>query len=425
LVKIFSRLYLFLFLGIARVILRGEPHFFNAFKRALRGDSRCILAFRHPNGGEPQLLTWFVLYRLRQVAAKAEVSFAIRPHIVFVYGYEVLRWGGSIARLVMPRLGAMPVHHAKLDSSGMARIYKAIVDGPYPLAIAPEGQVSYTTEDIPRLEQGTIRIGFHAADRIAKSGRDCPVEVLPVSVHFRYGRWGKITLELALKRIERYTGFRRLGQKNPLLPFAERLRRCRDHILEVNEKRYGIPPERESPFSDRIDRLMAAGLEAAERILGRKPGDGGDVFNRIYFLQQLCWDRIFLPGRHTLSGMSSVERSVADLMAGEAWHASRHLELADFSWYFRTPLPREEAPLHLKIEYVQNLWDFANRTMGGAYANRVMYIYPRRVILQAGPAINLTERLPEYRRDRKAAITGAMTALREAYFDCIEAAGRA
>lgn len=116
-----------------------------------------------------------------------------------------------------------------------------------------------------------------------------------------------------------------------------------------------------------------------------------------------------------------MERSVADLRAGEAWHAGRHLELVDFVWYFRGPLPTEETPHHLKIEYIQNLWDFANRTMGGAYSNRVKYIYPRRVIIQTGAPLNLSERLPDYHRDRKGTINQTMSDLKDAYLRCIEA----
>jgi 1-acyl-sn-glycerol-3-phosphate acyltransferase len=417
LVKLLVRLYLFLFLGVARVVLRGDKHLFSAFKRALSGDSRCILAFRHPNGGEPQLLAWFIIFKLRRLAARAGFSFALKPHTYFVYGYEVVRWGGVVARLVMPRLGAMPVHHSKLDSQGLTRIYEAIIRGPYPLAIAPEGQVSYTTEDIPRLEQGPIRIGFHAASRLVKAGKDCPVEILPVSFHYRYGLWGKMTLEMLIKKIERYTQVKR-EKGNSSLPFTERLERCRDHILEVNERRYGISPDRDRAFSDRVDRIIEAALECTGRILGVKDGET-DVFKRLYFLRQLCWDRIFLPDHASFKGMSRVERAAADLRAGEAWHAGRHLELVDFVWYFRAPLPSGSASMHVKIEYVQNLWDFANRTMGGAYSNRTN-IFPRRVIIQVAPAINLTERLPDYHRDKKGTILKAISDLKDAYLACIQ-----
>jgi hypothetical protein len=422
-VKILARMYLLIFLGIARVLLRDNGHMFDVFQRALRGDSRCILAFRHPNGGEAQLLLWFIIFRLRQLAKKEGVSFAIRPHALFVYGFEVIRWGGLIARLVMPRLGALPVHHAKMDSMGMSQIYRAIIDGPYPLALAPEGQVSYTTEDVPRLEQGTVRIGFNAAERMEKEGKSCPVEVLPVSVHFRYGPWGNVSLKRLLKKIEKYTGLKNQGDQNGRLSVPDRMRRARDYILAVNEKRYGISPRENQSFAERVDAVMEAALRQAEGILGIERRRE-DLIERLYIIRQLCWDYMYLPGKDTLRDLPGIERAVTDLKAGEAWYASRHMELVDFVWYFRVEVPEEDAPLHVRIEYVQNLWDFANRTMGGAYSKRVINIHPKRVLIQVAPPLNLTERLPDYRADRKGAIAAAISDLKTAYLNCIQEAGK-
>jgi hypothetical protein len=196
---------------------------------------------------------------------------------------------------------------------------------------------------------------------------------------------------------------------------------ARDHIIAANEKRYGLQPGPEDGFNERIDRIMETALMRAEDILGIKTE--GDIFTRMYSLRQFCWDLMIIPGVDSLDRLSSVERGVADLRAGEAWHAGRHLELIDFVWYFRVPLPEEDSPLHHKIEYVQNLWDFANRTMGGAYANRIN-IFPRRVIIQAGPPLNLSERLPEYHVDKRSAIIKAMADLKDAYLACIDAVNR-
>jgi 1-acyl-sn-glycerol-3-phosphate acyltransferase len=416
--KLLARLYLFLFYGVAKVVLRGQKDLFNAFKRALEGKSRCIIAFRHPNGGEPQLLAWFFLFKLRRLAAKAGVKFSRFPHAFFVYGYEVVRWGGWAVRFVMPNVGAMPIHHSKVDTKGMARIYRALTDGPYPLALAPEGQVSYTTESVPRLEPGAVRIGFHAADRLAKAGSDRPVEILPVAVHFRFGPWGRFTLARLIRKIEKYTC---AGKELRALAISQRLKVSRDHILEVNEKRYGLKSDPEIPFEERLDAVIDAALAATERILGVK--SEGDLFARMYYLRQLCWDRMILPGVDSLDNLPGVERGVTDLAAGEAWHASRHLELVDFSWYFRVPLPADDAPMHRLVEYSQNLWDFANRTMGGAYGNRVS-IFPRRVIVQSAPVINLSERLSGYREDRKATISKTMQDLLDSYQYCIDEINR-
>jgi 1-acyl-sn-glycerol-3-phosphate acyltransferase len=420
LLRLLARLYLFLFYGIAKTVLRGQNDLFAAFKRALEGKSRCIIAFRHPNGGEPQLLTWFFLFKLRRLAARAGVKFARFPHAVFVYGYEVVRWGGWPARFVMPNVGAMPIHHSKLDSRGMERIYRALANGPYPLALAPEGQVSYTTDDVPRLEPGVIRIGFHVADRLSRAGggkEKIPVEILPVAIHFRFGSWGRLTLEFLIRKIEKYTGVSCIDDTGGRLPYSRRISLSREHLLAVSEKRYGLKSDRELSFAERLDAVISAALGATERILGVK--SKGDLFSRMYSLRQICWDRLILPGVGSISSFSGVEQGVMDLAAGEAWHAGRHLEVVDLGWYFRGPVPDDAAPLHRKIEYAQNLWDFTSRTMGGAYSDRIS-IFPRRVIIQAAPVINLSERLPEYHADRKAAVAGTLKALGDAYRRCIE-----
>ncbi|MCL1927797.1 MAG: acyltransferase [Treponema sp.] len=411
-----GRFYLFFGLGIVRIVIRNGRPFYEAYKRALAGKSRCILAFRHPNGGEAQILMWFILFILRRKAWIEGIKFSKKPYVAFVYGYEVARWGGGIARWIMPGLGAMPVHHSKIDTAGMKRIFKAVTEGPYPLAIAPEGQVSYTTESVPRLEQGTVRIGFQCAERIEKKGIDCPVEVLPISIHFRYGSMGRWSLNKLIRKIEKYTGIKTNSEG-----FTERLTRARNSILEQNEKRYKITVLQDQSFDERVNVIMEAALSRAENILGIKPRSNG-IFDRMYSIRQISWDRMVIPGVTSLDHLTLLERALLDLNAGEAWHASRHMELVDFVWYFRVPVPAEDAPLYVKIEYAQNLWDFANRTMGGAYSNRVLNVHPKRLLIQIGASINLTERLPEYKKNKKEAVANAMNDMETAYIDCIDRA---
>ena len=415
--RLFGRLYLFIFYGIAYLTMKEDRHLFDAFKRALEGKSRCIIAFRHPNGGEPQLLTWFFLFKLRMRAARNKVHFCRWPHAVFVYGYEVARWGGWVARFIMPNIGAMPIHHSKVDSAGIARIYKAIIDGPYPVALAPEGQVSYTTDSVPRLEPGVIRMGFNAAERLEDKGINCPVEILPVSVQFRFGSWGSFTMELLQKKIERFCGITSKNRKK--IPLEERLRQCRDFILEVNEKRYQLRSDTSLTFEERLDKVINVALEKAESMIGIK--SEGDFFARMYKVRQCFWDKVFLPELESLDNKSYIERCVMDLQAGEAWYIQRHLELVDFGWYFRIPIPSMDCSDHKKVEYIQNLYDFASRTMGGALLNRIS-IFPRKVVIQAAPVINLSERLPLYRNDKKGAVADAMTDLKNAYISSIKEA---
>ena len=394
--------------------MRGEQILFDAFKRALAGESRCIIAFRHSSGAEPQLLTWFFLYRLKALAAAKGVRFARKPHALFVYGYEVARWGGWLARLIMPNLGAMPIHHSKIDTRGMARIYRAIVEDSLPLALAPEGQVSYTADSIPRLEPGIVRIGFQAAERLTANNVNIPVEILPVSIHKRYNSGAQAAAERLLRKIEKLCGFSRKTYAH--LPWTERLGRCRDYLLGINEARYNIKSDTALSFEERLEHVINTALETAERMLGIK--STGDYFARLYKVRQVCWDRIYLPGMDNFKRTPYAERNLMDMTAGEAWYITRHQELADFCWYFRCPLPTEKTALHNKIEYIQNLWDFANRTMGGALANRIN-IHPCTVIIQTALPIDLSGQLRRYKADKKAVIDEKVSELEKAYNNCI------
>ncbi|MDR0758709.1 MAG: acyltransferase [Treponema sp.] len=411
-----ARVYLASFVGAAKIRLETQSLFIHAFRRSLGGESRCIVAFRHPYGFEPQILTWFVLYKLKRTAALRGIRLPSRPRLRFVYGYEVLRWGGLAARIVMPRLGALPVHHAKLDSKGLAGIYAAIAEGPYPVGIAPEGQVSYSARGTPRLEPGVIRIGLGAVKQLNDMGTPLPVEILPVAIRLTYGKGAARGMEGLLRKVEKLCGLDR--EKSGEGDLRSRLLRCREAILRLNEARYGIASDPGLSWEERLAVLLTAALDRCAGILGVR-GSQNEHFSRMYYLRQVCWDRIFVPGKEAGEKKeTALERAAEDLRAGEAWHAARHIEIADFTWYFRDPPPGERSPLDMKIEYVQNLWDFANRTMGGAYANRVN-IHPRSVTIHAGPVISLNAALEEYRRDRKETVRKLLSRLQEVYTDMI------
>jgi 1-acyl-sn-glycerol-3-phosphate acyltransferase len=412
-----ARFYLAGFVGNARIRLdeNAAGNFLPAMERALSRKSRCILAFRHQNGWEPQVLMWFTLYRLAKFAGKQGIRFSLPPRILFVHGYELFRWGGPLLRFALPRFGAMPIHHAKLDSAGLKRIYRCLREGPYPLAIAPEGQVSYTLAEKPRVEPGTVHIALGVAEELlagagtgaAGIGGSPAVEILPVSLYPEYDKKALAAAEGLLRRIERIcgikppaagpggSGLRHRGLSRPA-DLGGRFLRCREIILALNERRYGLNRKETTrkeavregrDFGDRLDAVIEAALQNAAGALGFKDLPG-DTISRLYLIRQTCWDRIF-PEHADLRTLSPLERAFLDLRAGEAWYAARHMELADFSFYFHKPPGESPASV---VEYAQNLYDFANRTMGGIYGTR-RNIPPAVIHISAAPPINLTEML--------------------------------
>ena len=172
-VRLVSGLYGRLGLKLNGIEFRHADRLLAAFAGFRAGHSRLILAFRHPYGDEPQVLS---------LALSPEFSI----HARFVHGYEVPMWSGPLVRWLLTRFGAMPVYHARLDKASMARIRTVLRDDAYPLALAPEGQASYRSETVPRLENGTARLGFWCALELRKSLRSERVEILPISILYRF-----------------------------------------------------------------------------------------------------------------------------------------------------------------------------------------------------------------------------------------------
>jgi hypothetical protein len=420
LARLVSWPYLRLGLGFERVTVSHGDILVDAFKDAMDGRRRVILAFRHPYGDEPQLLSWLFAGGISREARRLGVRMARKPHAVFVHGYEVPRWGGALVRWILPRVGAMPVHHSKLDSSGMARILAAIEDGTYPVALSPEGQVSYTSDGVPRLEPGVVRLGFQAANRLASAGRAEHVHILPVSVHYHYSDRARSGLARLVARLERFVGLPCAARVPAGTPggTGARLGDVLEVILTNAERQYGLSPNPGGKTATRVEAVVEAALSAGERILGIAR-TGGDRFAKLYRIRQIGWDRVYLPSDEDPRGMSPMARAVADRRAGEAWYGMRHMELADFALYLRSGPPADDAPLRVLVEYAQNLWDFANRLAGGTISDRVE-VRPKQAVIIVGQALDLCDRLAAFRADRKKATVDALMELEESYQHCIK-----
>ena len=151
------------------VMIRPE-RMVNAYRQFQEKKIRLIVGFRHAYGDDPQLMAYTFHHVLPRAARKIGKPLKGITHAHFIYGAEVPMWSGRFVRWVLPKAGAVPIDHIRMDSKGMNRIRKMISDGAYPLALAPEGHVTYGSERIVELETGTARFGFWCIEDLEKSG---------------------------------------------------------------------------------------------------------------------------------------------------------------------------------------------------------------------------------------------------------------
>lgn len=449
--------YLRLVLRIDGLDIRDPDRILQPLRDFQEGRIRLVVAFRHPYGDESQILFHAFENRLPRLARRLGRPLARRPGLRFVHGHEVALWGDPFIRWMLPRIGAVPVHHRKSDPGGLGAIRSILLDDPRPLALAPEGQVSYRSETVPRLEQGAARLGFWCARDLEKAGRTERVHILPISVHYRHETNTRMAGDM-LHRLEVLCGLvpssaDRPGEEPASAPHAgpgsapsqawrlamrHRLAILETRLLDLAEAYYfgtgdsrDTDPGPDGPAhrQERWDALMDAALATAEQALGIKGrvlrrsspnGPGEERIQRVYRIRETCWDRLYpeVPP----DGQPALAAALLHRQAGEAWYAMRHMEFVDLAFYLDTAYleaSSENGPTFDRIvETLVNLDDLASRLMGGNISNRANPMR-KRVILQPGPSLDLADRMEDFRHNPKGAVLAVTEALNQAFLDCI------
>jgi hypothetical protein len=424
--RLISPLYMKAALGFSRVRLVHGERLAQAYADFFQGKTRLLIAFRHPYGDEAQLMA-YVIGRLIAKEAKARgVKLGQKPHAHFVHGYEVPLWAGAFERWLLPRVGALPVYHAKFDSLSIKRIRSLMKDGQYPIALAPEGQVSYSSEEAPRLESGAARICLWCAEDLHREGRSEDVVLLPISIQQRWPKATEKSLDALIAAMEGECG---LAQVVGETSRFERLKRLGEAVLAAAEHQYRhfygaeLPDSGELSSAQRLSNLRQAALATAEHCFHLKPE--GDEIRRVYRIRQTGWDRIFrtdLTETAVSHPTSALHRSMADRLAGEAWYASRHMELVDLAYYLDLDRLKLEDPLELYIETAQNYYDWISRLKGGNISHR-KNLRPKEGIVIVATPLSVAQTLKPLglqTKPGKAATEALNQALMGEFLACIE-----
>lgn len=392
--------------------------------------SRLIVAFRHPYGDEAQLMFHVFENMLPRIARKSGNPLKAEPALRLVHDYAVPLWGDAFIRFLLPRAGAMPVYHVKCETSSLSNIRAVLRDGPNPLGLAPEGQISYHSDTLPRIEQGAVRMGFWCASDLIRASRAEEVRILPVSVHYQYDKrdFGKVVAHV--QDLESLCGLPQGAGKveGALARLMPRLVAIEHRLLEYAEAFYAstynyslpeiLPDETDADNRQRRwNALLPAALSVAEHALGIDPGQE-DVVQRMYRVRLEGWSRV--KPEESLQSLTPLELALADRRAGEGWFAMRHMEFVDLMSYHDVSYVGGCTPSDDRIvEHVLNLRDLASRLMGGNISNRPNNIRKRAFIVP-GTSVNLTALMPEYQKHPKQTARLATEQLFTNLESCIE-----
>jgi 1-acyl-sn-glycerol-3-phosphate acyltransferase len=404
--------------GVAGVQAGGVAELAGWFQAQQQGGVRLLLAFRHPSTRDPLVLAWLFWCAVPRLARRQGRRLRAPVHVQFLYDRGIPLWAGALVGWVLCSLGGIPIQRGKLDRQALRLARQLAVDGPLPLAIAPEGATNDHGELIAPLEPGLAQLAFWACDDLEAAGRQERVVIVPIGLRYPLLRPGWQRIERLMALLERRLGLatpagadtaeRRYGR---LVALAEAM------LAELETfygRAHGLRIDVAAPVSERMAHLRDRVLELAERRFGLR--SQGSLQERCHRIEQAGWERIY---RGDLAALSPVARGLADWTAAEASLVLDHMRLVE---PFTSLSGRyvAERPSHDRYaELLLILWRSVAWIEGRPQA-RPPSLGPCRALIQVGSAIDVSERHGAYRQDRRAAVEQLTATVRQGLQQALE-----
>lgn len=371
---------------------------------------RLIVAFRHPQTTDPFCLAHLFWSAIPQAARQGNIPLTGPTHSHFMYDRGIPLWAGSIATWLFSHLGGTPIMRGKVDRPGLKSARDLLLDGQFPLTVAPEGATNNHSEIVSPLEPGVAQLAFWCDGDLRKSDRPEQVIVVPVGLQYGYINPPWDAIDQLLSSLEADLNITHSPQPN--MPAAEtryrRLYGLGESMLDLMENFYrdfyrrSLPEITETDpnlkFAQRLQNLLDATLTVAEEYLNVKPR--GTVGDRCRRLEQAGWDRIY---RADLPDMCPVERGLADWVAREASSRMGHMRLVERFTAVTGKYVREKPTAERFAETLLIVWRVSQWIQGNSASNPPQ-LGAQRAWLRVGEPINVSDRQDAYSQDRKGAI---------------------
>ncbi|NCC65885.1 MAG: hypothetical protein EOM15_14665 [Spirochaetia bacterium] len=283
-------------------------------------------------------------------------------HLRFLYGRDVLNWAGKVTSFIFPRLGFIAVQNRGTNKEGLSFLKNEVQKGKFPLALAPEGQVTYHMYRCSPIQIGVANIALWALE----TGKE--VSIVPLAVGYRYDE----SLTDLIKSWQEKTRVQLCQDscKNQILSAYEQ-------SLEIVASSFQLETNKDLSFIERRDVLCDAILAQAEDLAGLQNREG-TILDRLFRLRFIAEDVLF----------GSTERQ--ENLVHKTREYLKNCQVVDILEYLDPSYlegPDQEGRMY---ESVLNLLDLQNRLEGGTINSRYS---PRikQAVIYAGDAVVLSD----------------------------------
>lgn len=400
------------------------------------GKIRLVMAFRHSQVDDPLSLS-YLFSRLVPQAAKRQGIPLRRPiHSFFMYDRGMPLWAGAWLEWFFASMGGIPVHRGRrLDLKALKSVREHIVNGPFPVTIAPEGATNGHGEAISPLEPGTAQVAFWAVEDLHKANRTEQVILLPVGLQYFYPNPDWAALNRLLSQLEGDCGLPVQTvvdlEAATAKDYYQRLRTLGYHLLgqmeQFYQRFYGGPwevatdgPDSPATVAQRLQPLLHRALEVGEDFFGLP--HTSTLETRCRRLEEAGWNYIYREDIADLRQLSPVDRGLANGIAQAANLHLRHMRLVESFVAVSGHYVKDNPSFERLAETTLILFDLVERVKGTKVPRRPQ-LGRRQAVITLGEGINVNDRWPTYaesRRSAKVAVEQLTTDLQQALTELIQ-----
>ena len=127
-----------------------------AFSAQQNGDCNLLIAFRHPSTRDPLVLADLFWNHVPRTAKRLDLPLPRPVGLRFLYDRGIPIWAGPLIGWLLQRCGGIAIHRGRLDRPALAQACAALVQGRFPLVVAPEGATNNLSGEMAPLEPGVF-----------------------------------------------------------------------------------------------------------------------------------------------------------------------------------------------------------------------------------------------------------------------------
>lgn len=404
--------------GISQVeIVNGET-LVKLYHQFQIGKIRFILAFRHCEVDDPLTGLYLFSRGIPLIARQQGINLQSPIHNHFMYDRGMTIWAGDWLGWLFAQMGGISVHRGRtLDLQAIKKTRELLINGKFPLVVAPEGATNGHSEIISPLEPGVAQLAFWCVEDLAKVNRIEKVIVVPINIQYHYinPQWSK--LDRLLSKLEADCGLPKqtidiASTKEPEKLYYSRLLKLGEYLLSEMEEFYrcfyhrhlpdlsqdSISPEENITL--RLQKLLDVSLQVGEEYFGLKKT--GNIIKRCRRLEEAGWNYIYRKDSTEFKNLSPFKRGLADWIAAEADLRMLHMRLVE-SFVAVTGAYIQEKPCFERFaETTLILFDAIARIKGNKTPRRPRLGF-RKSTVTIGEPIDVSNRASTYRQNHQTA----------------------